>query len=312
MKKYINFLKESVSILNKEYTQKIFEVFEKNGYGTYKINLSNRKLPLSNILITFRKNRGKTYSYFNSINSKIVDMYGVDVLDNCELVFLNFIDLKKEISHEINHIQEYYDKLDKKSTHDILNMSIRKLRNKNQDFDVFLDIIYNTTDNELNAKIPELYHYLKKFNTTDITELKDELEMCDTYSKIKEISDLDFKKLSNHLIDVIGSDKLIDYINEFNKMYIEKLKKEKTRNIKTYNFLKYTVVDIQEYFLKWEKIIKDKFLKWFKKVNNMIGQISLDIKSNHIIEEYDFTIDWNKINESSNKYLRNKKLKRII
>ena len=311
MKKYINFLKESVSILNKEYTQKIFEVFEKNGYGTYKINLSNRKLPLSNVLITFGKNSGKTYSYFNSINSKIIDMYGVDVLDNCELVFLNFIDLKKEISHEINHIQEYYNKLEK-STHDILNMSIRKLRNKNQDFDVFLDIIYNTTDNELNAKIPELYHYLKKFNTTDITELKDKLEMCDTYSKIKEISDLDFKKLSNHLIDVIGSDKLIDYINDFNKMYIEKLKEEKTRNIKTYNFLKYTVVDIQEYFLKWEKIIKDKFLKWFKKVNNMIGQISLDIKSNHIIEEYDFNIDWNKINESSNKYLRNKKLKRII
>lgn len=312
MRKYINFLKESISILNKEYTEKIFEIFEKNGYGTYKINLSNRKLPLSNLLITFEKNNGEKYSYFNSINSNIIDMYGVNVLDNCELVFLNFVDLKKEISHEINHIQEYYDKLDKKSTHDILNMSIRKLRHQNQDFDVFLDIIYNTTDNELNAKIPELYHYLKKFNITNITELKDKLEMCNTYSKIKEIYSLDFKKLSNHLINIIGSNKLIDYINEFNKMYIEKLKAEKTRNIKTYNFLKYTVVDIQEYFLKWEKIIKGKLLKWFKKVNNMIGQISLDINSNQLIEEYDLNINWDKITESSNRYLRNIKLKRII
>lgn len=316
MKKYFNYLKESISLLNKEYTEKIFEIFEKNSYGTYKINLSSKKLPLSNILITFKKDDGEKYSFFNSSNSNIIDMFGTDVLDNCELVFLNFVDLKKEISHEINHIQEYYDKLiqNKNSTHDILNISIRKLRKKNQDFEVFLDIVYNTTDNEFNAKIPELYHYLKKFNTINIIELKDKLELSETYSKMKEISNLDFKKLSNHLIDVIGSNKLIDYINEFNKLYMEKLREEEMRNIKTYKFLNYIVdVDrIEEYFLKWEKIIKYKFSKWFKKINNMLGQVSIDIKTNNIIEECDFNIDWNQINESSNRYLRKQKLKRLI
>lgn len=91
------------------------------------------------------------------------------------------IDIKQEISHEIGHIQEYYDKLlrkyenpnkdNKESNHIIVNKILQDIRDKNKDFFIFCDIIYNTTSYELNEKISSLYQYLKSFDIKDKEQL---------------------------------------------------------------------------------------------------------------------------------------------
>ena len=323
MKTYLDFIKEGFE-LNKLYVEKIYNLFESNGYGQYKINLSNEKLPLLNLFVTFEKNNKEKYSYFDNNDCKINDDFGNKLLEDCKLYFSNFKieELKSEIGHEINHIQEYYNKLlksyvevkqnkkinnihdkinnneirFKKSIHDIINSSLRDIRNKNKDFDIFLDIIYNTTDNELNSKIPEIYYYLKSFKSEDISILRTKLQNYSTYRRLKEIDNINFKKLSYGMINKINRDELCDLINIFNKIYIQKLNKENISNIDTYVFLNdkiFNIEDIINYFLNWEKLIKNKFNKWYNKVDNIIKKVIIDLKNNenNIIEEYDFNME---------------------
>jgi predicted MarR family transcription regulator len=75
-------------------------------------------------------------------------------MSNAYLYFSNFdiSTFMEDISHEIGHMQERYDKLlDKslnkngESTHNIINYTIQKMRNKNTYFDVFS--IYYLPDN---------------------------------------------------------------------------------------------------------------------------------------------------------------------
>lgn len=288
MKKYEEYINESISNVNKEYTDKIYNLFVDKGYGEYKINLSNKRLPLHKVTIIFENNKREKRCYVDDTNKLIEEFFGVMALNNMVLYFSNFelIELKECISHEINHIQETYDKLIKnrpKSIHDIINHTIQQIRDKNKEFDVFCDIIYNTTDNELNSKLNEIYYKLKSFKTENKVILKSELYNCSSVKKIKEIENLDFKSLSYGIINKISVIKTCDLINKFNKLYTEELKIQKIRNIKTYNFLSYKVFtsdDIIDYFLKWEIIIKNKFEKWFNKVDFMIEKTITDTKFN--------------------------------
>jgi hypothetical protein len=150
----------------------------------------------------------------------------------------------------------------------------------------FLYIIYRTTDNELNSKMNEIYFYLKKYDTIDMNLLKKELLDCIPYKTIKEIESLDFINLSYGLINKAGVSDLTMYINEFNTLYFSELKKNNTRNIKTYNFLKnkiYSENDIINYFTTWENIIKNKFEKFHNKLKKIISQVISDI---HFDESY--------------------------
>jgi len=293
--KYDNFINEHISFVNKEYTKIIYQLFEKNGYGKYTINLKNNRLKLLNCTICFENNGGLKKCYFDESNVYIEDLFGNLVMSNAYLYFSNFdiSTFMEDISHEIGHMQERYDKLlDKslnkngESTHNIINYTIQKMRNKNTYFDVFLDIIYRTTDNELNSKMNEIYFYLKKYDTIDMNLLKKELLDCIPYKTIKEIESLDFINLSYGLINKAGVSDLTMYINEFNTLYFSELKKNNTRNIKTYNFLKnkiYSDNDIINYFTTWENIIKKKFEKFHNKLKKIISQVISDI---HFDESY--------------------------
>lgn len=288
MKNYEEYIKESISNVNKEYTEKLYHLFINKGYGVYKINLSNKQLPLYNLVVSFKTDGKEKECLFNENLVKLKDFFGVIVLEKAQISFKNFDikTLKEDISHEIGHVQECFDKLIKnksKSTHDIINHTIQQIRNKNENFDVFCDIIYNTTDNELNNKLNQIYYYLKDYKSVNKKFLKQELENNKTFKKIKEIQELEFEKLSYGLLNLVNTHDICDLINEFNKLYLNELIEQKVRNIKTYNFLNYKVFtneDVTNYFLKWESLIKSKFEKWFKKLEQMIDKVITDITFN--------------------------------
>lgn len=287
LKDFNNYIVENISDVNKEYTNKIYQLFVEQGYGTYIVNFNNSRLKLMNVKITFKKNENKK-CYFDDKNASLKDFFGMKVLSDVYLYFggFNIKELKANISHEINHIQEYYDKLivrKNKSIHNILNHTIQQFRNKNKYFDVFIDIIYNTTDDELNNKINEIYFYLNNLNSIRKLELQKSLNNCNVYNKIKEIENLNFEKLSYGLINKIGEKEMINLINEFNKLFLLELKIQEKRNTKTYKFLKKKIFnnnDIVDYFNIWENVIKNKFDKWHYKIDKIINQVIFDKNSN--------------------------------
>jgi hypothetical protein len=283
---YNNYINENISNVNKEYTEKIYSLFVNNGYGKYIINFNNPRLKLMNVSIEF-VNKDKL-SYFDDNDTEIENLFGNYILSNVCLYFSGFSldELKSKISHELNHIQEYYDKLlnDKlKSTHNIINHSLQIIRDDNKFFGIFCDIIYNTTDDELNSKLNEIYYFLKDFKNENKDELRKELINSKVYSKIEEIKELNFEKLAYGLINKTSTNEMVELINKFNKLFLDELKNKKVRHIKTYNFLKNKVFndkDTIEYFNKWESIIKNKFNKWDLKLDRIIEQVIIDLKSN--------------------------------
>jgi len=297
--KFEDFVNENISNANKEFTNKIYDLFIENGYGEYKLNFNNNRLKLIDATIKFENNNGEKLCYFDEKIPKIENYFDNLIMKDVYLYFSNFNinSLKEEISHETVHVQEMYDKLifeelnsiKKTSTHNIINYTIQKMRNKNKYFDVFLDIIYRTTDNELNCKLNEIYFYLKKYKSEDKKFLKEKLKKSEVYNTIEEIENLDFKKLSFGLLNSTGVINLSNCINEFNKLYFEELTNLKSRNIKTYNFLKYKVYtnnDVIKYFEYWEEIIKNKFEKFYNKLDSIIEKVITDIHFNENNSNY--------------------------
>jgi len=316
-------INERISQTNKSYVEQIYNLFMKNGYGEYTITLLDTRLKIKNAKVIFKKSGGLKKSSFNE---DVVSLDRDDYMTNCVFVFDNFNELKIEISHEIGHAQEKYDKLLKNknyntntiSTHNIINYVIQKMRGDNVDFDVFLDILYRTTDNELNTLHNEIYIYLKSTNIIDREELIKKVEEYTPYQTLKEIESLDFKNLATYTLNKNGLVKTKNLINDFNNNYFSLMKQRSVRNIKTYNFLKYKKTNstqIIKYYEKWKEIIIKKLEKFDKKVvddiNNVIFDVSNEIKETFLHIDYDKILKYNDYC-SDKLLLREEKLERIL
>jgi len=289
-------LLEIYSDVNKQYTEDILNLYN-NGHDFSTIDLNNIRLPLKNISIMFFKSNKK-----KSLVIKDKGFIKDKFLNNIILKFyiptnISQIDIKQEISHEIGHIQEYYDKLlrkyenpnkdNKESNHIIINKILQDIRDKNKDFFIFCDIIYNTTSDELNEKISSLYQYLKSFDIKDKDQLLLKYKSSNIGKKIEEIKKLDFIKLCDKIQFNINNDSnvnnkkiLFELINDFNVRYMS----SDINHIYSFMNNKIDPNNIEKYFKDWRKVILKNIQKFEKKINDLIVKVITDILHN---ENYD-------------------------
>ena len=286
-------LLEIYSDVNKQYTEDILNLYN-NGHDFSTIDLNNIRLPLKNISIMFFKSNKK-----KSLVIKDKGFIKDKFLNNIILKFyiptnISQIDIKQEISHEIGHIQEYYDKLlrkdenpNKESNHIIINKILQDIRDKNKDFFIFCDIIYNTTSDELNEKISSLYQYLKSFDIKDKDQLLLKYKSSNIGKKIEEIKKLDFIKLCDKIQFNINNDSnvnnkkiLFESINDFNVRYMS----SDINHIYSFMNNKIDPNNIEKYFKDWRKVILKNIQKFEKKINDLIVKVITDILHN---ENYD-------------------------
>jgi hypothetical protein len=289
-------LLEIYSDVNKQYTEDILNLYN-NGHDFSTIDLNNIRLPLKNISIMFFKSNKK-----KSLVIKDKGFIKDKFLNNIILKFyfptnISQIDIKQEISHEIGHIQEYYDKLlrkdenlnkdNKESNHIIINKILQDIRDKNKDFFIFCDIIYNTTSDELNEKISSLYQYLKSFDIKDKDQLSLKYKSSNIGKKIEEIKKLDFIKLCDKIQFNINNDSnvnnkkiLFELINDFNESYMN----SDINHIYSFMNNKIDPNNIEQYFKDWSKVILKNIQKFEKKINYLIVKVITDIHHN---ENYD-------------------------
>jgi len=296
-------LLEIYSDVNKQYTEEILNIYN-NGQSFSTINLNNIRLPLKNISIMFFESK-KIKSVVVKDNGIIKDNF----LNNIVLKFyfptnISQIDIKKEISHEIGHIQEFYDKLIRKyenpskdykeSNHIVINNILQDIRDKNKDFFIFCDIIYNTTSDELNEKISSLYHYLKSFDIIDKAVLLSKYKSSNIGKKIEEIKNLNFVKLCDKIqlninIDSNVNNKkiLFDLINEFNDRYMN----SDINHIYSFMDNKIDINNIEQYFKDWRKVILNNIEKFEKKLNDLIIKVITDVhhNENYGIDDVNYT-----------------------
>jgi len=298
--KYDDFLLlETYSEVNKQYTEEILKIFN-NDEKFKTINLNHIRLPLKNLSIMFFENKNK-----KSITKSEGSYLNNNILNNVILKFyfpnnISQLEIKEEISHEIGHIQEIYDKLIRKkehpendykeSNHIIINKKLRDIRDKNKDFFVFCDIIYNTTSDELNQKVTSLYHYLKSFDIKDKKFLYNKYKISDIGKNIEEIKNIDFSLLHNKIQSNILKDDnvenkklLFDLINEFNDKY----NKSDIKHIYKFTKEKIDETNIDYYFNEWKKVILNNIKTFEKLLDEQIIKVITDLHHNEDLDYYD-------------------------
>jgi hypothetical protein len=243
-------------------------------------NLDNANLPLMNLFIDY-KLTNKNYGLFDTTNIFIKDniLYNVRIdlqIDNN----FNTIKIKEIITHELNHILEYYKiksknlllKIDIERNPNYISVrkSINSVNFNENELNYFKYLIYLSLDTEYNARIAQLFQYLSAFNTKDKNELLQKLDDSETFKVYNYLSTFNPNKIINDLYNKIGKEATI---NELNKLNTEFLNNGLCK-LNGYKFIKIiNETNILEYLNKWEKLFKIKNTKHKEKMNAVIDKI---------------------------------------
>ena len=278
MYNYSNFINESRGISNivKLYTDIVYENFIDRDSKVIFIDLTDKDFQLFNIKLNISfDNRIDFYAKFDPINFKFTD----NKLLNIELEFLVPVDseeyiIKSKITHELTHVLEFYNlvkhnrKLPKHVNLKKIITNFNKIETPLNDFTYF---IYLSLDNELNASVSEVYHFLMKFNSKDKSFLEERIKESESWKKYEELFNFDAEFFYNYMIEKISKpalDVLITYLNN----QLSEINKNLVFNLSTI-----------EYFKKWEKIFKIKCKKNKLKLLAVIYEV---IKDQDNINEY--------------------------
>ena len=269
----IDKLFESRGIPNsiKEYSLKIFNDikndvnFNSNFYNIQFTNDKkiNKNIPLNVLFI-------KDNSFHNLYATSeylpyVIKIYHKDSYDD--------IELKKVITHELLHIFEIFNRVDKNSKKDLqwgINNIIQKIRN-NYNSDKFIEdfiyLIYLSFDHEINARVSEVYPILMELRTSYRNELSNELKNTSTYKYSEELLNFDITYYN------INYEILFDFFVEFNSLVI---KKYTNVNFKLYK-IPNNENDCKILLKKWIKLFKKKGEYFQNKLSIIIDEIINDV-----------------------------------
>lgn len=282
MKKFYQFINEKcISDVVVLYTNIIFEKLKFNINNNINddiiLELNDIKLPLFNLFLDYKLS-DRNYGLFDNLYVDFKDNKLFNVIIKIEInkEDVNDIKIKEIITHELNHIVEYYEikkrdiELNVKIETTPKYISVRKsISNINFDNELnyFKSLIYLSLDTEYNARIAQLHSFLKSFQTKDEKELFLKLKNSETYNCYNHLNSFDPNNFLKNIYVKIGETATINEINKLNKKFLE----NKLNNLKGYTFIE--IVDketIFKYFNNWRKIFKYKNKKHNLKIKNVI------------------------------------------
>ena len=289
--KFENFLNEGkgISDINKIYTDYFVEYYKQLGYGEYTIEDSDdQRLPLKNCLLIIKN--GDTHALFDPIYSELKkegdEYYLYNVVFNIETKNEDIYLLKELISHELNHCIEYYnvskwneeneikDKVfEIKPKHLAIKKSINEIKiEKDNPFSLFKYLIYLSLDSEYNARVSQIYQFLKSFNTKNKELLKEKIKDSKSYIAYMMLNDFKSDEFVQECIDKIGLTGIIIITRELNKQ----LENNNINKLISFNFISDTTIDYKDlinYYNKWEKLFKFKNKKHIENLYRMIDVV---------------------------------------
>jgi hypothetical protein len=254
-----------ISELNKEETENLFNIFQKEGYQTFEHQILNRIIE-----VTFSEG-----NYNSKFYKKSGEYY---MLITCPKDY-NDIKLKTIITHELNHFIEI-SKIENKKyrypNYDKIKKSLIEFNPESKQLQFFKHIIYKTLDNEINANVSQTYTYLRNFNSSDEDYLRSKLEEYEMRREYQDLLNFNISKFQNDIkINNVNFDK-------FNKILI---------NNGVDDFLDFIYErNVDKYIDNWFKIIKSNIKKLLKKQDIIIKEVIEDInKLDNYSSEYPIT-----------------------
>jgi hypothetical protein len=254
-----------ISELNKEETENLFNIFQKEGYQTFEHQILNR-------IVEFTFSEGNYDSKFYKKSGKYY------MLITCPKDY-NDIKLKTIITHELNHFIEI-SKIETKKyrypNYDKIKKSLIEFNPVSKQLQFFKHIIYKTLDNEINANVSQTYTYLRNFNSSDEYYLRSKLEEYEVRREYQDLLNFNISKFKNDIkINNVNFD-------EFNKILIDN---------GVVDFLDFIYErNVDKYIDNWFKIIRSNIKKLLKKQDNIIKEVIEDInRLDNYSSEYTIT-----------------------
>jgi hypothetical protein len=256
--KYIEYINEGRGISNTiKYYVSILEKYINGQNTNIFLDFDDKSLKLKNININISYNKKEEYEgIFNPEFFSFKDDNLCDIILNISIPKnYDIVRVRSLFSHELTHILEFFNLIKNKKDipkHGKMKINLEKFKKKHEYenyFDAFLHYLYLTLDNEFNARVSELYFYLKSKNTKDELELEQHIKNSYIWKKIEEIEIFDSVRFTDFLIKRVGELSTIIFINTFNNSLENDLKIDININ---------NIEDVYFYFKIWEKKFKIK------------------------------------------------------
>jgi hypothetical protein len=264
---YICFDIDKVPLYESKGIPNVIKVFSNIIYN--KINIEENEYfieinqPDFNIKLDFNIKKGK--NFYGSCFFK--DVENLKCIINIEYSYWDEYELKRLITHELLHLYELYNRVNKNSKNRLqwnLIKIINSIKTEDKLINDLKTLIYWTSDQEINASIAELYPILYSKNSTNKDELKKELHSNRIYKIIEQTESFDWR----------------NYKLDFDKLYyfFEKISKIKTNQ--KFNLFKNpkTHKDIMENLNNWQKLFQKKVKYIRKKSIKIIEEVTEDLK----------------------------------
>ncbi|MFW6225937.1 MAG: hypothetical protein ACOC3V_03175 [bacterium] len=290
MKYLKTFEGRGISNIIKEYTDFIFSYF--NGEDNkIQLDLNYMDLPLIDLKIIFKKSN-KYYGYYDPIYSNLENNNLHDIIIYVEIDKNNIINhkIKGIISHELNHIKEFYE-ISKRMNK--LNIKITptyiKIRNVVNSLNIvefkdFFYLIYLSYDTEMNARISQVYHYLYDLNIKDKDILFNKLKEHENWNYLELLNSFDHIQFVNKYINSIGLEGLLKITNELIDKFIDNGLNKETKLLKFINNV-CNINDLYSFYGEWSKYFKIKSNKHLKKFKHLINEVIEDLNGNRPFNE---------------------------
>lgn len=265
------------------YSNILYNLFKNFGYTTIDHDFTNNDFKIKNCKITFTNNKNSSFYTKNSYYN----------FDTKEILGYNFIfsikptekETKSEFIHELVHAFEFYQ-ISKRNKpipfYNILKKSLLNTKISDEHpFQAFRHFIYLSLDNELNARIAQVYPFLSSLQTDNYSIILKELLKTDIYKKYNEMINFDSEQLCEYLIKNVGLINVCELVNKLNSEILSQVKINKYNLLKTYDFLSKKVDNdnLIDYFYQWQKIMKDKGKKHKNKLIQLIDKVIIDYRN---------------------------------
>lgn len=241
-------------------------------------NIYNDYIKMENIRILFEfsdKNYGKFDDTYCSINNAVLN--NVQIIINSTEINTRVKDI---IVHELTHIYEYYKmNLNNKKFPKYFGIKklLKSIKNDNkykfEPFNEFLYILYTIQDNELNARVAEIYPSLKDIsdiNNLSFDEVKYVLRDHQVIKNVFRIMNFNHIDFVDACVDKIG---LYDFLSLSN-VFLDNVK---NNNIIVYKTdLLFDINDLYNFYKKFKNLFDNKIKKHISKIESIIKNIDIN------------------------------------
>ena len=303
--KYHEFITEGISNVIKKYVDEIYDVFLAGELTIIEddLILNDINLPLRQYVIYFIENEDITdNSYHGANNPNKSKIDNSNNLTNIQITInypknFNNIKIKEIIAHELSHVKEYYEYVKSVLRIKITtpnkkvltqswvtingirkNMSIYNKSNHNMDsiFDKFLYFVYLSLDNELNARVTQLYPYIKSLNSVDYNTILNNVMQHDIYALYTSLKSFNAKVFIKEMVNNIELPALLKLTNEFNNKIISSGVKSQVKLLNSLPITISTVDDVEQFYHTFEKIFHIRTDKHLSKIKDIIKEFIND------------------------------------